>query len=187
MPLPHPSILGSVYCLSEIFLAVTRRSGSSAVSRDRRSLLLLWAVILISIFLGVSIQALCPNGRLPHPRAYYLFGVVLFFGGIVLRWWSILYLGRLFTVDVAIANQHKLIDSGPYLFIRHPSYTGALLAFVGFGLCLGNWLSTLSVTLPILAAFMWRIRVEEQVLLEAFGDEYRAYMHHTKRLIPFVY
>jgi protein-S-isoprenylcysteine O-methyltransferase len=80
-----------------------------------------------------------------------------------------------------------VIDSGPYRFVRHPSYTGALIAFVGFGLCLGNWLSLLLITLPISAAFLWRIRVEERALLEALGDNYRAYMERTKRLLPFVY
>jgi protein-S-isoprenylcysteine O-methyltransferase len=187
MPLPHPSILGALYGLSEVFLAVTRRSGRGAVSRDRRSVFLLWAVILISIFVGVSIQALYPNAELPRPHAWYLLGMLLCIAGIVLRWYSIFYLGRFFTVDVAIATQHKLIDSGPYRSIRHPSYTGALMVFAGFGLCLGNWLSILAITLPIFGAFLWRIRVEEHALLAALGDDYRAYIRRTKRLIPLIY
>lgn len=79
-----------------------------------------------------------------------------------------------------------MIDTGPYRFIRHPSYTGALLAFVGFGCCLGNWMSILCV-LPILGAFLWRMRVEERALIDALGEDYRAYMRRTKRLIPFIY
>jgi protein-S-isoprenylcysteine O-methyltransferase len=187
MPLPDPMILGAVYGLSEVFLVMTRRSGESTVSRDRHSLALLWTIILISLWLGIFMPRLYPNAALPHPHGFYLIGLLLFVGGIVLRWYSIFYLGRLFTVDVAIASEHQVIDSGPYRFIRHPSYTGALIAFVGFGLCLGNWLSLLLITLPISAAFLWRIRVEERALLEALGDNYRAYMSRTKRLLPFVY
>jgi protein-S-isoprenylcysteine O-methyltransferase len=96
-------------------------------------------------------------------------------------------LGRYFTVDVSISAEHKLIDSGPYRHIRHPTYTGALLAFLGLGLCFGNWLSILFLTLPIIAAFLWRIRIEERVLLHGLGQNYRAYVERTSRLIPFVY
>jgi protein-S-isoprenylcysteine O-methyltransferase len=116
-----------------------------------------------------------------------LIGLGLFFWGVILRWYSIWYLGRYFTVDVAIAKEHRVINAGPYRLIRHPSYTGALMAFLGFGFSLGNWLSILCLMVPIVAAFMWRIHVEERALTEALGDDYRAYMQRTKRLIPLVY
>jgi protein-S-isoprenylcysteine O-methyltransferase len=122
-----------------------------------------------------------------NQRLLYFIGVSLFIGGIILRWYSIWKLGHFFTVDVAIAHQHQLIDSGPYRFVRHPAYTGALVAFLGFGLCLGNWLSILCLVGPITAAFLWRIRVEEGALIDALGDDYRAYMRRTARLLPFVY
>ncbi len=106
---------------------------------------------------------------------------------LILRWYSIGYLGRYFTVDVSISAEHRLIDSGPYRFIRHPTYTGALLAFLGLGFCFGNWLSILFLGLPIIAAFLWRIRIEERALLQALGEQYRRYMRRTKRLLPFIY
>jgi protein-S-isoprenylcysteine O-methyltransferase len=187
MRLPDPSVLGAIYGLSEVGLAITRRSGSQIDSRDQNSLVLLWGVILASLAIGISIQRLYPAAALPHRRAIHLIGLSLFVGGIILRWYSIVRLGRFFTVDVSIAREHRLIDSGPYRFIRHPSYTGALIAFLGFGLSLGNWLSILLVTLPILGAFLCRIQIEESVLLESLGDDYRAYIRRTKRLIPFVY
>ena len=67
--------------------------------------------------------------------------------GIAIRWYAIVYLGRFFTVNVAIAADHRLIDSGPYRFVRHPSYIGALMAFLGLGLTLGNWVSLASCSL----------------------------------------
>jgi protein-S-isoprenylcysteine O-methyltransferase len=180
-------MLGAIYGLSEIALAITRRSGAQAESRDRSSLALLWIVILVSIALAVAMERICPAARVSRVRSSYLLGLFLFVAGIVLRWYSIWKLGRFFTVDVSIAKQHRLVDSGPYRIVRHPSYTGALIAFVGFGFCLCNWLSILCMTVPITAAFLWRIRIEERALIDALGEDYRAYMRRTKRLIPLLY
>ncbi len=185
--LPDPVFLGAIYGISEIALAITRRSGRQSQSRDRHSLALLWLAILVSITLAIISARLFPAAALPHSRAFYFLGLFLFVSGIVLRWYAIAVLGKFFTVDVAIANQHQLIDSGPYRFVRHPSYTGALIAFLGFGLCLDNWLSILCVSAPIFAAFRWRIQIEESALLDALGDEYRVYTARTKRLLPFLY
>lgn len=180
-------MLGAIYGLSEIALLVTRRSGARTKSHDRNSLALLWVVIFASIALGIWMGLAYPGATLPYPRVFYFIGLLLFIGGVALRWYSIWRLGRFFTVDVAIANQHRLIDSGPYRIVRHPSYTGALIAFVGFGFCLGNWWSILCVIVPITAAFLWRIRIEERALADALGHDYGAYVQRTKRLLPFVY
>jgi protein-S-isoprenylcysteine O-methyltransferase len=187
MRLPNPLLLGAIYGLSELYLAFTRRSRPQAVSHDRRSLILLWTVIVVSLWLGIQMIWLFPIATVPYPRGFYLFGFILFLGGLALRWYSIGYLGRYFTVDVSISAEHKLIDSGPYRYIRHPSYTGALLAFVGLGFCFGNWLSILFLTVPIIGAFLWRIRIEERALAEALGEDYRTYVGRTKRLIPWGY
>lgn len=186
MTLPSPLVLGAIYGISEVCLALTRRSGKRGVSRDRHSLALLWGVILVGVWLSISCVIWFPNAALPHRRGFYVVGLGLFLIGIILRWYSIWYLGRYFTVDVSIAAEHRIVDAGPYRFIRHPSYTGALLAFLGFGFCLGNWMSILCVA-PIFGAFLWRIHVEESALMDALGGDYRAYMHRTKRLVPFFY
>jgi protein-S-isoprenylcysteine O-methyltransferase len=114
-------------------------------------------------------------------------GVTLYAAGLILRWYAILHLGRFFTVNVAIAADHRVIDTGPYRFVRHPSYTGALMAFLGLALCLANWASLTVLVVPVFFVFLRRIQVEEAALLQALGDEYRGYMSRTKRLIPAVY
>jgi protein-S-isoprenylcysteine O-methyltransferase len=187
MRLPNPLVLAAIYGLSELYLALTRRSQTQAVSLDRRSLILLWTIIVVSLWLGIQMVWLFPAATVPYLRGFYLFGFLLFLGGLILRWYSIGFLGRYFTVDVSISAEHKLIDSGPYRHIRHPTYTGALLTFLGLGFCFGNWLSILFLTVPIVAAFLWRIRIEESALTDALGEDYRAYTGRTKRLIPFVY
>lgn len=187
MRLPNPLVLAAIYGFSELYLALTRRSRTLAISRDRGSLMLLWTIIIVSLWLGIQMVWLFPNATVRYLREFYLAGFLLFLGGLILRWYSIGYLGRYFTVDVSISAEHKLIDSGPYRYIRHPTYTGALLAFLGLGFCFGNWLSILFMTVPIIAAFLWRIGIEEHALNDALGEEYRAYTQRTKRLIPFVY
>jgi protein-S-isoprenylcysteine O-methyltransferase len=179
-------MLGALYGCSEIILAIARRSRSFDKSRDRHSLAILWIVICAAILCSLFAANVFRFALLPYRELYWT-GLILFAIGIGLRWWSILWLGRFFTVDVSIATQHKVIDSGPYRFVRHPSYSGALLAFVGFGLCLRNWISLLLLVVPIFAAFSWRIRVEERALTNALKEQYRAYADRTKRLVPFVY
>jgi protein-S-isoprenylcysteine O-methyltransferase len=179
--------LGLVFGLTELYLALTKRSRAQAHPRDRRTLQLLWAVIVVSIFFAIQMVWMVPGAQLPYPRAFYIFGFCLFLAGLILRWYSVGYLGRFFTVNVSIDPQHALVDSGPYQHIRHPSYTGALLAFLGLGFCFGNWLSILFLTVPIVAAFMWRIRIEEDAMLDGLGREYRDYMRRTERLVPWVY
>jgi protein-S-isoprenylcysteine O-methyltransferase Ste14 len=180
-----PAILGLAYFVSELVLALTKRSKVAADSKDANSLRVLWIVIGASVWLSIQLQATFPTASLPAPFA--AIGLLLFVVGIYLRWYSIIHLGRFFTIDVAIAADHQVIDSGPYRCVRHPSYTGALLAFAGFGLVMRNWVSLLAITVPIFVAFLYRIKVEERALLEALGDHYRVYAKRTKRLIPFVY
>jgi protein-S-isoprenylcysteine O-methyltransferase len=187
MHLPSAATLGLCYGLSEAALGIFKRSGSVSRDADRSSLRLLWVVILCSVTAAVLAAQLLPQaGSALLVRAYPV-GVAVFAAGLALRWYSIVYLGRFFTVDVAIAEDHRVVDSGPYRFVRHPSYTGALLAFLGIGMCIGNWVSLLAVTVPIGWAFMRRIRVEEAALHAALGDSYAAYARRTKRLVPLAY
>ena len=187
MKLPLAAVVGLVFCLSELVIAATRRSKAGAVSQDRNSLRILVRVIFLCIFLGVWVSRTAPGGWLPHRHALDLVGVALFVLGTALRWWSIVLLGKFFTVDVAIAPDHRLVESGPYRFLRHPSYTGALVAFVGLGLTLGNVYSLLVMLIPITLAFLWRIRIEEAALTGALGASYRDYCVRTRRLIPGLY
>lgn len=185
MRVPFQAVLGLAYCFSEVALAITRRSSERTVSKDANSLRVLWVVIAVCVWLSIQVRSLCPHALLP-PWSVQV-GVVIFTIGIVLRWYSIIHLGRFFTVNVAIAADHQLVDTGPYRFARHPSYTGALFAFVGFGMVMRNWASLLTISLPIAFAFLYRIQVEERALVQALGDRYRVYIKQTKRLIPFVY
>jgi protein-S-isoprenylcysteine O-methyltransferase Ste14 len=114
-------------------------------------------------------------------------GLGLILLGLLIRWIAILTLRHYFTVNVAIINDHKIIDRGMYGVIRHPAYLGNLISFLGLGLSFCNWISLVVIFIPITAAFLYRIKIEEAVLMEAFGREYDAYRSRTSRLIPKFY
>ena len=107
--------------------------------------------------------------------------------GMALRAWSIHHLGGLFRAVVVIQPDHHLVTTGPYRLLRHPSYTGALVAAVGFGLALGHWTSLLVLVVGWTAGIAYRIRVEEAALRDALGEDYDAYCARTRRLIPLLY
>ena len=180
--------LGFIYLVSEILLNLTRRSCSkTGTKQDRSTLGIIWLVIAVSITAGVFVAQNFRAAALPHGRVLASASVVLFVAGLILRWWAIIMLGRFFTVDVTIEKDHELVERGPFRIVRHPSYTGVLLAFVGLGLSLRNWAALLVILLPIGAAFIRRMNVEEDALSRALGPRYTEYMRRTKRLVPFVY
>jgi protein-S-isoprenylcysteine O-methyltransferase len=182
------SLLGLIYGLSELGLSIGRRANSGESSiEDRGSLRLLWVVIAVSVVMAFSVARRRPAADMGNFAALRVLGIGLFVSGLALRWYSIVHLGRFFTVNVAIATDHQLIDTGPYRFVRHPSYSGALMAFLGLALCLSNWASLLLMVVPVFLVFLWRMQVEEAALLQAFADRYQDYMRRTKRLIPAIY
>ena len=186
--LPPVSIFGMIVGLSEVFLSLTRRSKSNAISRDRHSLALIWVVNLTAVAVAIMVAARLHSWwHVWQSKAMLAscWGLLLF--ALALRWYSIIHLGRFFTTNVAIASDHRLVDSGPYRFVRHPSYTGSLIAMLGLALSFGNWISFLVLFVPVCAVTLWRIRVEEQALISGLGETYRNYAQQTRRLIPLLY
>jgi protein-S-isoprenylcysteine O-methyltransferase Ste14 len=127
--------------------------------------------------------AAIPVGR----TALFVVGVVLMVLGIALRAWSVIVLGRNFTVYVQVREEQPVVDTGPYRLLRHPSYTGLLLVCLGIGLALGNWLALVVVVVVPTVAILVRIRVEERALLAGIGEPYRRFAATRKRLIPWVW
>lgn len=114
-------------------------------------------------------------------------GIIILLAGLFVRWMAIYTLGKYFTRTVTIKSDHRIIRKGLYKHLRHPSYTGSLLALAGLGMAFANWLSFVLIFMPILAAALYRMHVEEEALSRAFGGEYTEYVKNSKRLIPKVY
>jgi protein-S-isoprenylcysteine O-methyltransferase len=187
--------LGLVYFASELLLTITRRSRSkTGTKQDRSTLGMIWLVIALSIAAGIFVARSISLrrgvvGLFDFPESDWIPAVAvgLFAAGLVLRWWAIVTLGRFFTVDVVVEKDHEVVQRGPFRWVRHPSYTGVLLAFLGWAMTLWNWVAMAVVLVPIFIAFLRRMKVEEDALSRALGERYVEYMKRTKRLVPFVY
>ena len=179
-------IIFYVWVGSEMFLGWKTRLTEGAVARDAGSRWLLISAIWLGVAIGIAVAFAVPgtafrSGRRP---LFYL-GIALMVAGLGLRWYSIRVLGKSFTYTVATREGQTVVEDGPYKWIRHPSYTGALLTLLGVFLCMTNPLSFLGM-IPPLAGYAYRIHVEERALVRNLGDSYRSYMQRTKRLIPFL-
>jgi protein-S-isoprenylcysteine O-methyltransferase Ste14 len=121
--------------------------------------------------------------QLPLPAWMRWLGAVLMIACVPLIYWMFSSLGKNITPTVAIRNEHTLVTNGPYRWIRHPLYTFGFLAFIGLSLLSANWFIATMVCfgLPVILA---RTRIEEQQLIDRFGDDYRAYMQRTGRYFP---
>ena len=149
-----------------------------------------WVILAlaIGITLGVNMPGMAPGFNIQGTIALYLVpGTVLIWAGILLRFWSIQTLGKFFSTRLVIQEGHELITKGPYKYLRNPSYTAALITFIGLGLGVGNWLSIAVLFLTGLITYVWRIRVEGRMLLDQFGVAYSDYMKRTWALIPFIW
>ena len=165
-----------------------RRLRAGVQRQDGGSKVVLFCLIVLGALLGVLLAVKVPGAAITGGQAVlFWLGMALIYAGIALRLYAIFTLGAFFTTVVAITPEQTVIQTGPYRFIRHPSYTGLLLTLLGIGLCVfANWLSLLAFIGCSLIAIGYRITVEERVLREQLGKPYQEYMRRTKRLIPFV-
>lgn len=166
-------------------VVVFRLKTGKAENRDQSSmkLLMIGGPVVYAISIGLSYG----NVGALHSVALQLAGLVIFGAGIAVRSVAIAQLGRFHTPNVAIRSDHQLKQDGLYTHVRHPSYLGAVIAFVGFTLALGNWLSVAVMTSLTTCLYLYRIKEEEAVLEAAFGDAFHRYAARTKRLIPGIY
>jgi len=181
-----------IWAIPEIRNTNRRRSKVPSSDKDRHSLLVVMAANYISIAAAVVIKLVpAADGsigavKMLSPFLGYL-GCIVMILGMVIRWRAITTLKQQFTIDVAIVEGHKLVDTGLYAIIRHPAYLGGQLTLLGLGLALENWLSLLILFVLPMAAHLYRISVEEKVLVDHFASAYEDYMKRTKRLIPGVF
>jgi protein-S-isoprenylcysteine O-methyltransferase len=178
----------TAWILPEIMAWRAKRSTDSSKARDQGSLSLIVALWWIGIAMGFSLSLLLPQAAISWKRTSLFFvGISLMLLGIALRWYSVTILGKYFTFDVAIQSGQILVEVGPYRYIRHPSYTGALVTLLGFGLALGNWAGLAAALSSLGLAYAYRIPVEEAALASALGESYKQYVRRTWRLVPFLF
>jgi protein-S-isoprenylcysteine O-methyltransferase Ste14 len=185
-------ILWGILCLcwvgAEVRLAREKKPDRAIlVYAEQRSQRILWLAMtagVISALIAKSLHALpIPVSYLPRQAM----ALTLFAFGLGLRYWAVACMSRFFTTDVTIQQGHELVFAGAYRIVRHPAYSGLLLALAGAGLAMGNVLALLLATLPAFLAIRFRIRIEEECLVRQFGARYHNYRKTTFMLFPWIY
>lgn len=171
------------------FWIAMARSGKAVAEReDRFSMWSHYAPLAIAVYLFVAPDVLVPvlNARFaPGSLGLVQLGAALTVIGVAFAVWARLRLAGNWSSDVTLKHDHELIVDGPYRWVRHPIYTGLLVALVGTGLAIGEWRAAVAVLLA--GAAWWRkLTIEEVVMRRQFGDAYARYAERTRALIPFV-
>jgi protein-S-isoprenylcysteine O-methyltransferase Ste14 len=130
-----------------------------------------------------------PSLRLPAARqpAVFGIGIATLVAGSLLRRHCWRLLGASFTGDVRAEAGQRVVTTGAYTYIRHPSYTAGILMNIGLGVALGSWASVALMAIASSGVYIYRISVEERALLAVIGEPYREFMRTRRRLIPFIY
>ncbi len=161
-----------------------REAARRTVARQRLAVRLLQALPLAIVLWGpfADRHALAV---IPWPGARWA-GVALYAAGFLLMHWAEAHLGRLFSVEVAIQDGHRLVTDGPYRLVRHPRYLGIIAFAAGIALVFRSW-PGLVLAAAIKLVLSGRIRDEEALMADEFGDEWAAYARRSWRLVPHVY
>ena len=181
------NIIWAIWMLSEVLLTIIVRSGKSdKKGQDKGTLAMIWIVIFMAMFSGIFISN---NWRfvIANSNLVLYTGLSVIVIGMLIRFYAIWSLGRLFTVNVTIREGHTVKKNGIYRIVRHPSYSASLLSFAGFGISLNNWISLLTIVILVTAVFIYRIKIEEKLLVNQFGEDYITYKNMTYYLIPWIY
>jgi protein-S-isoprenylcysteine O-methyltransferase Ste14 len=167
---------------------IVRRAQATQDSADSRSLQVITMGQGMAYF-AAFLLTWRPALRFPpgHTVIVFALGVAAMIAGALLRRHCWRMLGASFTGDVRVSPGQVVVNGGAYRMLRHPSYTAGILLNTGVGIALGSWASALVLAVVSFAVYVYRIAVEERVLLASIGEPYREFMRGRKRLIPFVY
>lgn len=168
------------------FIYFRRLPAPEVVVREERSDRSFWLILpgFLAVFYAAPLEYLYAPKILPRgPWTQYV-GFILIFLGLLLRVWTRLTIRDFYTGHVQVSAQHRLVQDGPYRFIRHPGYAGFILFALGLACGFSSLLALLATFLLLIPGLAYRMRVEEKLLEEQFGEEFRQYSRNTRLLIP---
>jgi protein-S-isoprenylcysteine O-methyltransferase Ste14 len=149
---------------------------------------LLMFSILISSFCLFSYHLFSENlGMIIEWRHFFFWlGIIVVIIGILIRQYSMFYMGNNYVATLQIQEKQKLISSGPFKVVRHPCYSGFMLSLWGLGLASLNYIFLILIIIYSLLLFLLQINIEEKELERYFKEEYIKYKRETKKIIPFL-
>lgn len=166
---------------------MARVSRRNATVDDRGSMRVLIGLQWVGLALNFALPFLAPRAAIRwRPSLLVRLGVCLICIGTAVRWYAIWTLGAYFTRDVAVSPDQRVMQAGPYRYVRHPAYTGTFLTMLGVGLAMTNWASLVVLMASVVLGHLYRVRVEEAALVQTLGPRYVDYMRCTRRFIPWV-
>lgn len=175
-----------LFCIMEEWQE-RRQNPALDKSKDDKSLRRIHWCRNFTIF-SIILSVIYPLVEIPIASVERFFiSAVLVLAGTGIRFRAMTTLGKFFTNAVATQTDQKIIRHGLYKYIRHPSYTGSMVFFLGIGLSTGSVWGFIAVLALMSYGLLKRILVEEKVMMDSFGQEYIDYMNSTKKLIPFVF
>jgi protein-S-isoprenylcysteine O-methyltransferase Ste14 len=172
---------------SQEFIVVARSKPATGEKTDRGSLAFIMLASWLAFPAAFIVSSWSRFALLNHRVFWFAFGILILLAGSMLRRYCFWTLGRYFTGNVRVEADQPVIEKGLYRYVRHPSYTGGMLMYLGTGLALTNWLSTLILVGMGAITYAYRVRVEERALGSSLGRPYMEYMRRTKRFVPFVF
>jgi protein-S-isoprenylcysteine O-methyltransferase Ste14 len=186
-PLEHGLLVVTavIWLLLEVRQSANRRP--EGIKADRGGGFAVRFSVLVGAGLAILASRSVPGTTIGPNTVTAWIGLCILWCGIAVRLWSFQTLGRYFTFTVQTSSDQPVITSGPYRIIRHPGYAGALVAAIGIGLVIGNWLALLVLTVAVACGLVLRIRVEERALLRELGSNYQNYADTHKRLVPYIW
>jgi len=188
MPLVYRFLFPSMWLSWAVYWVWASRHAKPIERRESigsRLLHVLPLLLAVGLLWSKRIPVALLNERLfPWAPWEFWIAALITAAGLLFSVWARVYLGRNWSGVVTIKQGHELIDTGPYALVRHPIYTGLLVAFIGSAMALGEWRGLLAVL--IAWAALWRkLRLEERWMTERFGEQYVAYCQRVPALVPF--
>jgi protein-S-isoprenylcysteine O-methyltransferase Ste14 len=187
-------IILATVCALELFIrAYYRRAAgesgfSFATSRESRLNVALRRPVALAGMLSLVIYVISPQwmawSALPLPAWLRWIGAGLGILALLLLFWVHRALGKNWSRTVRLKADHTLVTSGPYRWVRHPMYTTLYVMSIAYFFLSANWFIGLTWIAMLTSVVASRVGKEEAMLIETFGDEYRAYIRHTGRFLP---
>ena len=178
-------LVGAGFAIGLPLLFLRQKSAPSAAQEERgdRSFWLILPGFLL-IFFGPPLEFLILPETLPRSAAMQAGGILLIIAGFALRFWTRLAIRELYSGHVEVQETHRLVQAGPYRYIRHPGYAGFLLMALGLSVGYSSLIGLAAIPLLLLPGLAYRMKVEEKLLNAHFGDEFQQYRAKTWRIIP---
>ncbi|HUI30172.1 MAG TPA: isoprenylcysteine carboxylmethyltransferase family protein [Candidatus Acidoferrales bacterium] len=184
-----------LFLLVRLFFTIKKRREGGRIARDEDAIAregksnFTFRRIIFGPVLTFFIVLCCLNPswlrylEIPYSSFIMWFGAVMALAGIALLAWTHLCLGKEWSVNLQLRDDHRLIRSGPYSEVRHPMYTALFFIYIGLGLISNDYVAFILILMAVISLLL-RIPREEDMMIEKFGEEYRTYIKKTGKFFP---